>query len=229
MSDPRVSRGLERQLARRSELISAGRSHLGWKAGFGAPSSLERFGLDAPLIGFMTDASVIADGADVDITGWGRSVAEPEIFVRLDADLPAGAGVESTRAAIASLGPALELANIDPPPEEVEEILAGNIFHEWVVLGDADPNRRGADLSGLEARVTVDGEEIHRTTRLEDLTGRIVEVVSHLSALLCDNGERMRAGDLVICGSVVPPIDLSPGTTVGFELYPLTPISVRAR
>ena len=84
MSDSRVSRGLARQLARRTELISAGRSHLGWKAGFGAPASLERFDLDGPLIGFMTDASVIADGADVDITGWGRSVAEPEIFVRLD-------------------------------------------------------------------------------------------------------------------------------------------------
>jgi 2-keto-4-pentenoate hydratase len=39
----------------------------------------------------------------------------------------------------------------------------------------------------------------------------------------------MRAGDLVICGSVVPPIDLAPGTTVGFELSPLSPISIRAR
>jgi 2-keto-4-pentenoate hydratase len=229
MSDSRVSRRLERQLARRGELISAGRSHLGWKAGFGAPASLKRFELDGPLVGFMTDASVIADGTSVDITGWGRSVAEPEIFVRLDADLPAGAGVDVTSAAIASLGPALELANIDPPPEDVEEILAGNIFHESVVLGAADLIRRGADLSGLEARVTVDGDELHRTTRLEELTGRILEVVSHLSALLADHGVRMRAGDVVICGSVVPPIDLAPGTTVGFELYPLSPISIRAR
>lgn len=229
MSDPRVSRGLERQLARRSELISAGRAHLGWKAGFGAPASLERFGLDGPLVGFMTNASVIANGSDVDITGWGRSVAEPEIFVRLDADLPAGAGVDVISAAIASIGPALELANIDPPPEDVEEILAGNIFHESVVLGADDPGRRGADLSGLEARVTVDGEEIHRTTGLEELTGRILDVISHLSALLADHGEMMKAGDLVICGSVVPPIDLSPGTTVGFELHPLSPISISAR
>ena len=229
MSDPRVSRGLERQLRRRGDSISAGQEALGWKAGFGAPASRQRFGLDGPLVGYMTDASVLDDGAEVDISGWGRAVAEPEIFVLLGADIPVGGGVEAARDAIASLGPAIELANIQPPPEDVEEILAGNIFHEGVVLGTPDPGHRGADLSGLEARVTLDGEELHRTTLLEDLTGRLVEVVAHLSDLLAGHGEAMRAGEVVICGSVVPPIDLAPGNTVGFELHPMRRISVTAR
>jgi 2-keto-4-pentenoate hydratase len=56
----------------------------------------------------------------------------------------------------------------------------------------------------------------------------VIEVVSHLSGLLADQGEMMRAGDVVICGSVVPPIDLFQGMTVQFELYPLEPISLRA-
>jgi 2-keto-4-pentenoate hydratase len=226
VSDAGVSRGLVRQLEERSRLISAGHRHLGWKAGFGASASLQRFGLDGPLIGFMTDASIIADGTQIDISGWGRAVAEPEIFVVLGADIPTDGGVDAARAAIASLGPAIELANIDPPPEDVEEILAGNIFHEAVVLGDDDPARRGADLTGLEARVTVDAEELYRTTKLEHLTGRIVEVIAHLAALLSDHGEEMRTGDVVICGSVVPPIDLGPGMAVGFELHPMSPISV---
>jgi 2-keto-4-pentenoate hydratase len=81
----------------------------------------------------------------------------------------------------------------------------------------------------LEARVTVDGQELHRTTRLEDLTGRVVDVLSHLAALLGGHGETMRTGDVVICGSVVPPIDLTPGMTVGFELHPMSPISVSVR
>jgi 2-keto-4-pentenoate hydratase len=229
MTNAEVDRGLVRQLRERSHLISAGRRPLGWKAGFGAPASLERFRLDGPLIGFMTDASVIADGTEVDITGWGRAVAEPEIFVVLGADIAGSGGVDAARDAIASLGPALELANIDPPPEEVEEILAGNIFHEGVVLGNNDPARGGADLSGLEARVTVDGQELHRTTGLEEMTGKIVDVLSHLAALLDEHGEAMRAGDVVICGSVVPPIDLAPGMTVGFELHPMEPISVSVR
>ncbi|HSJ83762.1 MAG TPA: fumarylacetoacetate hydrolase family protein [Acidimicrobiia bacterium] len=229
MTNAEVESGLVRQLRERSQLIAAGRRPLGWKAGFGAQASLERFRLDGPLIGFMTDASVIADGSEIDIEGWGRAVAEPEIFVVLGADIDPDAGPDAARAAVAALGPALELANIDPPPEDVEVILAGNIFHEGVVLGNDDPARGGADLSGLEARVTVDGQELHRITRLEDLTGRIVDVLSHLAALLGRHGETMRAGDVVICGSVVPPIDLAPGMTVGFELHPMSPISVSIR
>ena len=229
MTNAKVDRGLVRQLRERSHLIAAGRRPLGWKAGFGAPASLERFRLDGPLIGFMTDASVIADGTEVDITDWGRAVAEPEIFVVLGSDIDPGAGPDAARTAVAALGPAIELANIDPPPEDVEEILAGNIFHESVVLGDEDPARGGADLSGLEARITVDGQELHRTTRLEEMTGQLVDVVSHLAALLGEHGEAMRAGDVVICGSVVPPIDLAPGMTVGFELHPMRPISVSVR
>jgi 2-keto-4-pentenoate hydratase len=74
----------------------------------------------------------------------------------------------------------------------------------------------------------VDRREQARTDRLEDLAGGVIEVVSHLSNLLADQGEMMRAGDVVICGSMVPPIDLLPGVTVEFELYPMEPISLRA-
>lgn len=207
-------------------MLEGGSRHLGWKAGFGAPASLERYGLGGPLVGFMTDGSLLPGGAEVDISGWGRAVAEPELAVYFGSDVPAGGDETSVRAAVSAVGPAIELANIDPPPEDVEEILAGNIFHEGVILGPADPGRAGANLAGLEARVKVDGEDRVRTAALEELTGRIDTVVSHLSALLVEHGEEIRAGDVLICGSVVPPIELSSGMTVGFELYPMTPISV---
>jgi 2-keto-4-pentenoate hydratase len=74
----------------------------------------------------------------------------------------------------------------------------------------------------------LDRREQARTNRLEDLTGGVIEVVSHLSDLLADQGEMMKAGDVVICGSVVPPIDLFPGVTVEFELHPMEKITLRA-
>ncbi len=226
MSDLHMRRGLERQLELRRELLAAGRRSIGWKAGFGAPASIERFGLHGPLVGFITDASVIPDGGVVAISTWTHAVAEPELAVYLSKDLAAGCDEKDALDAISAIGPAIELADIDPPPEDVEEILAGNIFHRGVVLGEADPARRGADLTGLEARAHVGGVEAVATTALEDLTGRLVTVVSHLSHLLADHGETIRAGELVICGSIVPPITLTPGTTVEFELHPLAPISV---
>jgi 2-keto-4-pentenoate hydratase len=226
MTDSGLTRGLRRQLETRDALLAAGARPLGWKAGFGAPEWLEKFGLDGPLVGFLTDASVIDDGATVDISGWTRAVAEPELAVTLGADLVAPIENETTRAAIASIGPAIELADIDPPPESAEEILAGNIFHRGVVLGPSDPARAGADLRGLTAIISPRGGEETRTDRLETLTGRVVEVVTHLAWLLASVGVTMKSGDVVICGSVVPPIALAPGARVEFELHPMSPISV---
>jgi 2-keto-4-pentenoate hydratase len=223
-----LTRGLERQLQQRDGLIAHGRQPLGWKAGFGAPTWLQRFGLDGPLVGFMTDASLVHNGETVDISNWARAVAEPELAAYLGSDLPPGGDEAAVRAAIVAIGPAIELADIDPPPDDVEEILVGNIFHRGVVLGPSDFGRAGADLTGLEARVRLEGREQARTDRLEDLTGGVIEVVAHLSSLLADRGQMMKAGEVVICGSVVPPIDLTTGATVTFELHPMQPISVTA-
>ncbi|HEU5112062.1 MAG TPA: fumarylacetoacetate hydrolase family protein [Acidimicrobiia bacterium] len=228
MSRSALASGLAGQLELRSGLISQGHRAIGWKAGFGAPLWRERFRIDGPLVGFMTDATLVDDGAEIDISEFARPVAEPELAAYLGSDLPPGSGREETRAAISAIGPAIELADIDPPPDDVHEILVGNIFHRGVVLGRSDPSRAGADLVGLEARVRLDRREQARTNRLEDLTGGVIEVISHLSDLLADHGEMMRAGDVVICGSVVPPIDLFPGSTVEFELHPMEMISLRA-
>jgi 2-keto-4-pentenoate hydratase len=154
-------------------------------------------------------------------------VAEPEIAVNLGGDLEPPFDEETTRGAIASIGPAIELADIDPPPETVEGILTGNIFHRGVILGAPDPARAGADLGGLEARVRPKGQEEIRTDQLESLTGKLVHVVTHLATQLAANGVTIRSGEIVICGSVVPPIALSPGTKMEFELSPMPAISVQ--
>lgn len=229
MSESQIRRGLERQVEERRRLLSEGRRSRGWKAGFGAPSALEKFGLDGPLLGFMTDATVLDDGARVDIGTWKRPVAEPELAMWIGEDLEGDGDDEKARAAIAALSPAIELADVDPPPEAVEDILAANIFHRGVIFGDRDPDRRGGVLDGLEARIRIDGDPVEPPAHLEELTGRIPRILAHMAALLADHGERIRAGDVVICGSVTPPLSLSPDTTVEFELAPFSPITVHTR
>lgn len=229
MTESQIRRGLERQLDERRRLLSEGRRPLGWKAGFGAASALERFGLDGPLLGFLTHATVLDDGARVDIEPWKTPVAEPELAVWVGQDLEADGDEEKAGAAIAALSPAIELADVHPPPEAVEDILAANIFHRGVVFGDRDPDRRGGILDGLEARIRMNEEEVEAPDDLEQLTGRIPRILAHMAALLADHGERIRAGEVVICGSVTPPLALAPGSTVEFELTPFSPITVHTR
>jgi len=219
-----VRHGMRQMLQRRAELIDRGERTIGWKLGFGAPVWLERFGLNGPLVGFLPESRRHRPGATVSCRGWVNPVAEPEIAVYLgrDVDDPA-----RSAAAISGMGAAIELADVDPPPEDIGNVLAGNIFHRAVILGEVDPTRSSGDVAGMRARVRRDASELADTTDLEGLTGDIVTSLCHAAALLGGVGERLRAGEVVIMGSVIPPIPVQPGDEITFELAPLAPISVR--
>jgi 2-keto-4-pentenoate hydratase len=113
---------------------------------------------------------------------------------------------------------------VDSPPDDLSEVLEGNIFHRAVVLGRPESSR--VDLTGMLGRVSKNGSEIAVPTDLESLTGNLVAILGHAARLLETSGERLRAGEVVIMGSVVPPIAVEPGDRVEFELTPLPPISV---
>jgi len=228
--DPRVLRGLEKQLAWRRERLAAGEKAVGWKMAFGAPAIMQRLGISAPLAGFLTDRARLESGATVSLRGWTKPVAEPELAVYLGKDLPVGAGRDATVGAIAAIGPAIELVDIAraAEPETLDLTLAGNISQRHVVLGPADRGRAGADLAGLHARIFRGDAEIAKTSDLTANTGDPVELLRHLADLLAAFGERLCAGEFIITGSVVPPIFLErPYEAIRFDLDSVGSVSVR--
>jgi 2-keto-4-pentenoate hydratase len=196
---------------------------IGWKLAFGAPERLEQFSLDGPLVGFLPESNVWASGATVSCRGWVNPVAEPEIAVYLDRDVK---DPERVGESISGLGAAIELADVDSPPEDIGKVLEGNIFHRAVVLGGRDNSRIGGSVEGMDARIQRNGSSIASPENLEALTGGLVSILGHVAGLLQAAGERLRAGDVVIAGSIVPPISVRPGDEITFELVPLPPISV---
>jgi 2-keto-4-pentenoate hydratase len=225
-----VTKGMERQLETRAALLAAGAKALGWKVGFGAPAALEMLGIDGPLVGFLVDGGLIRAGETVSLAGWTKPVAEPEIAIYMGSDLAGGAGPEAAAAAIAGLGPAIELADMDEPPKDAEAILAGNIYHRRVALCPMDETRAGARLDSLSGRVFRHGGEFAFTEELEANTGKLIEIVAHVADTLAACGEALRAGEVIIPGSVTPPIFLDAGDAeVRFELEPAGSISVNLR
>ncbi len=65
-----------------------------------------------------------------------------------------------------------------------------------------------------------------RTDDLEAMTGSLVDLVRHVADLLGSFGESLRAGEVVIAGSFVPPLAVSPGTELRVELAPLGAVEV---
>ena len=227
--DPRISRGMTIQLARRRERLAAGEKALGWKVAFGAPAALERLKIAAPLVGFLTQKSLLASGTTLSVAGWTNPVVEPEIAVHLSKDVPAGADRELAAAAIGGLGPAIEVVDSDSPPtaETLQDTLASDIFHRNVILGKNDVSRAGCVLQGLIAHVRKNGIELAPPAAPAATAIELIDIVRHVAGTLGAFGEILRAGHIIITGSLVTPVPIQAGNEFFFDLQPIDAISVK--
>jgi 2-keto-4-pentenoate hydratase len=214
------------QLARRAERLSAGEEHLGWKVGFGTPEVMERLGTSASLVGYLVRSAVVDSGSTVSVGGWGKPILEPEIAVYLSGDVPAGADRDAIRDAIAGLGAAIELADLDPPPGDVEAMLADDLYQRAVLLG---PVRSDVDAAEVRAVVRRNGEVAGSTDDPTAAVGHPLDVVAHVAATLEAAGARLEAGSVIITGSVIPMLDVAAGDEVTVELEPLGLLSIAFR
>ena len=224
--DPRIKSGMQQQLRWRRELLAAGKQPFGWTLAVGGPAALERLRINAPLVGFLMADAVVESGSTISFAGWKKPAAEPELTVYMGKDLAPGADRQTIKDAIAGLGAAIEVADVDHPSDDVEGTLARNIYQRHVVLGDCDATRAGGGLPGLNARVFRNGAEMANTSEFEALTGELIAIVGHVADLLAHFDETLRAGQIIIAGSITPPIWVAPGESIGFQLEPLEPISI---
>ena len=151
---------------------------------------------------------------------------EPEIAIYMREDLSTGSDRETTRAAIVSLGPAIELADVHFPPDDVEAILADNIYNRHVILGGSDSSRAGCNLDGLIGRVTRNAKEMPPVTDFQALTGDLIDIVARVANTLSVFGETLSAGDMIITGSIVPPLWVESKEAITYSLEPIDLVSV---
>jgi 2-keto-4-pentenoate hydratase len=201
-----VERGTAAMLTRRREILAQGAQPIGWKIGFNLPEIQEKLGIDAPLAGFLTTDSLVEDQWDEHPV-----LVESEVAVELGDD----------GRSIAALLPALELT--DPPDLDLglEQILAGNIFHQAVAFGPRVETREpGA------GRILVNGEEQHALSA-EQTAANLEAMVEATAGRLADAAEQLQPGDRIITGVLAPPHRASPGDTVRLELDALGGVELR--
>jgi 2-keto-4-pentenoate hydratase len=219
-ADPRVRRGLEAQLARWRALRAQGFARVGWKIGLNDPAVQARLGLRAAVVGHVTLATVIVPGSAHSLAGGTLVGAEPEVAIHLGADVPPGADGARAAAAIVALGPALEVIDVDAPFDDLEGIVAANVFHRAVLFGVSHPRGAGGRLADVTARVVHNGETV-ATVDAAAVVGDLGETVRLVADLLGACGERLEAGDRILAGSLVRPVWVHPGDVVGLEMEPL--------
>jgi 2-keto-4-pentenoate hydratase len=201
-----VETGTEAMLTRRREILAQGAEPIGWKVGFNVPEIRQKIGLDAPLAGFITTDNLVEESWD-----------EYPVLVESEVAVEIGPDGRS----IAALLPALEL--VDPPDLEleVEQMLAGNLFHRAVAFG---PRVETTDPGA--GRILVNGEEQHSLSA-EHTAANLEAMIEAVASRLEAAGEGLSPGERIITGVLVPPYEAEPGDTVRLELDALGSVELR--
>jgi 2-keto-4-pentenoate hydratase len=207
-----VARGMRALLGRRDAELSAGATAVGWKIGFNTPAIQQVFGLDQPVVGYLLDRGVIADGATVAVGGWRAPAVEVELAIRVGED-----------GGVAGLAPALELVDLDMAFDDIEPVLAANICQRGVVFGREVV---GADPWAMVAAVT----KASGAGDADVAEGRITEdpaaTVAFVRGYLAAHGATLSPGDRIIAGSVVAPVPVVPGDRLHVSFGPFGELSV---
>ena len=117
--------------------------------------------------------------------------------------------------------PALELTDPIDFDLDIEQILAGNIFHRAVAFGP-----RVETTEPGEGRILVNGEQQHALTA--DYTAHALDdMVQAVADRLGAARERLRPRERIITGVLAPPHSARPGDTVRLELDALGGVELR--
>ena len=199
----------QQQLGHWRAALHSGAGRVGWKIGLNVPAAQTKLGIDRSAVGHLTTGTLLgADGAH-SLIGAQKPVAEPEIAIEVGPD-----------GTIAGLAPAIEVADIDRPLEDVGQIVATNIFHRAVAIG---PSVQLTSAEGIEAILTVNGDEVGSADAGATDLGAIITLVDET---LRAAGESLQAGDRIIAGSLTKPAPVQPGDRAEVDLGPVGRLEV---
>jgi 2-keto-4-pentenoate hydratase len=199
------------QLALIERRCAAGERQIGWKVGLTSKPIQQQFGFHEPCFGCILETRpsghAFAPGELI------RPGFETEICVRLGRPLAGEVSREEAGAAIAAVYPSFEITETRGDPGQIALMLADNAQQRSVILGDPVALSPALRLDAVEARVELNGAVV--------ATGVGAAVLDHplnsigwLAGKLGEYGRSLRAGELVMTGSLVRQFPLAPGDRV---------------
>lgn len=208
---------LRAQLEVRRGALAGGAAAVGWKIAASIPGVDDDAGLEGLVFGYLSSATVLPTGGRFRPGPTVELCAEVELGVLLGREVPPGADLDTAAAAIAGLGVALEIVDVDDR-ESMHEVVASNVFHRAVAFG---PAREGAVADSLTAQLSVDGQ----VASTQAVQVEPAQTVVCMAQLLGAVERRVQAGEWIIGGSLIHlPIETNHEVTA--SLSGLDPVSL---
>jgi 2-keto-4-pentenoate hydratase len=172
----------------------------GYKVGLTSKAMQDLLGLSTPAAGMIASGSVFASPARLDSARYTRLGLEFEIAVRMGRDLGAD---EDPADAVDAVCAAIELVDDgaqDYAALTAEAFIADNAWNVGVILGDF--HTTWPELVEIEGRAFADDSEIGTGTGRDVLGGPFASV-AWLARHLAEQNEMLRAGDIIMTGSLM--------------------------
>jgi 2-keto-4-pentenoate hydratase len=218
---------VQRALAHRTGAASPA----GFKIGATARRMQEYLGLSGPAAGFMAIGNLHRSGATQRFADFVRPGVECELAVRLARDLPAGpCTAEQAADAVGDLFAGIEI--VENRYGELLELgvptlIADQVFHAAAVLGEPGMQAwRSLDIGKLHGRLLVDGH-LRDEGVGADLMGHPMNCLAWLancSVAAAFGG--LKVGQVIMLGSVTPPVWLTGPASVTVDFSPLPSVQV---
>lgn len=211
-----------------------GRRGIGWKIGLTSRAMQEALKIDTPDSGVLLDDMLFADGATVPAGRFIQPRVEAEIAFLMARDL---AGADTTRdeviAATAHVAPALEILDTriqraDPATGRariITDTVSDNAANAGIVLGPQRHAFDAHDLRWVGAVVKRDGvvEETGLGAGvLDDPVTGILWLVHRLARY----GQGLSAGEIVLSGSFIRPIEAPAGSRFEADFGPFGQVRI---
>lgn len=203
------------QAALVAQKVAAGGVIVGRKCGATNPGAMTAFGLSQAVYGTLFADGQVAAGGSVAMARLIHPRIECEVAFRLGADL-SGPGVTPERALAAVAGAVAAFEIVDARTAgwgaKMPEMIADNVFQARYVLGEAPAAAGDLDLAALGVVLLKNGQEAARATGANVL-GNPLNSLAWLANRLAEHGQGLRAGEVVLAGSLTPLVPIAAGDT----------------
>jgi 2-keto-4-pentenoate hydratase len=193
----------------------------GYKVGLTSETMQKCCGIGHPIAGVVLDKRVFRSGTTVRRADFGRLGLEFEIAVRIKSDIPATERphtIATIQPHIEGVCAAIELVddrNADYTSLDVRSLVADNSWNGGIVLSDFATT--WGDLEAVLGKATKDGSPIGEG-RGGDILGHPFNSVAWLATHLVSRKQQLKAGQIVMTGSVMKTVFPLDGAAYRFDL-----------
>ena len=221
------------QTAQMARKLAEGRRIIGWKIGLTSKAMQDALGIDTPDSGVLYDDMLFHSGDTVPNGRFIQPRIEAEIAFVLRAPLSGEVTRDQVLAATESVVPAIEILDTrilraDPAtgqPRRIFDTVSDNAANAGIVLG-AERHPPGAhDLRWTGAIVKRNGEVVATGLGAAVLDDPVTGLV-WLARRMGQYGQRIEAGQVVLSGSFIGPVECSPGTQIDADFGAFGSVSV---